>query len=129
MEKFWEKLNRTFGKILRKIKQNFGRNFEKNFVAPQKFLKNSVSTLYFFQIEEMEDVRDKQADKGELDDLIDALRKEKDHLESKLASLQEQLSKSMCEIVKLKEQLLHSQEECRVSDFFLAGANFFRQKF
>lgn len=63
----------------------------------------------------MENARDKQADKGELDDLIDTLRKEKDHLEIKLASLQEQLSKSMCEVVKLKEQFLHSQEENRVS--------------
>lgn len=63
----------------------------------------------------MEEARDMESDKNDIDDLIDSLRKEKDHLEMKVASLQEQLSKSMCEIVKLKEQLLHAQEECRVS--------------
>lgn len=63
----------------------------------------------------MEEARDKESDKNDIDDLIDTLRKEKDHLEMKVASLQEQLSKSMCEIVKLKEQLLHAQEESRVS--------------
>lgn len=75
-----------------------------------------MNCSYFkLQIEKMEQARDKQGDKNEIDDLIDALRKEKDHLEIKIASLQEQLSKSMCEIVKLKEQLLHVQEECRVN--------------
>lgn len=65
----------------------------------------------------MEDARAKQADKGELDDVIDVLRKEKDNLEIKQASLQEQLSKSMCETIRLKEQLLHTQEEFRVIIF------------
>lgn len=67
-----------------------------------------------FQIEELEEAREKKGDKGELDDMIDVLRKEKDHLEIQLASMQEQLSKSICEVAKLKEQLLHVQEECRV---------------
>lgn len=66
------------------------------------------------QIEEMEEAREKQGNKGELDDMIDVLRKEKDHLEIQSASLQEQLSKRLCEVTKLKEQLLHAQEECRV---------------
>lgn len=71
-----------------------------------------------FQIEELEEAREKQGDKGKLDDMIDVLRKEKDHLEIQLASLQEQLSKTLCEVTKLKEQLLHIQEECRVRSSF-----------
>ncbi|XP_018915212.1 cytospin-A isoform X2 [Bemisia tabaci] len=67
------------------------------------------------KIEELEAVRDKLGDKSELDELLDNARKEKDILESQTASLQEQLSRSQCEVNRLKEQLNHLQEEWKVS--------------
>jgi uncharacterized protein involved in exopolysaccharide biosynthesis len=49
-----------------------------------------------------------------LDELLDNARKEKDMLESQMALLQEQLSRSQCETARLRDQLAHLQEECKV---------------
>ncbi|XP_055907766.1 cytospin-A [Eupeodes corollae] len=56
-----------------------------------------------------------RGEKTDLTDLLDAARKEKDQLEVKVASLQEQLSRSQNEIRKLKDQLLGLTEECKVA--------------
>lgn len=60
---------------------------------------------------EMDRVR---GDKSDLSELLDVARKEKDALESQVASMQEQNSKGLCEIQKLKEQLACLSEECKV---------------
>jgi len=65
------------------------------------------------QIEELEQAR-KLGDKTEMDELLDTARKEKDTLESQIAALQEQLSRSQCETARLRDQLGHLQEECKV---------------
>jgi hypothetical protein len=65
------------------------------------------------QIEELEQARE-LGDKTELDELLDNARKEKDMLESQAALLQEQLSRSQCETTRLRDQLIHLQEECKV---------------
>jgi len=65
------------------------------------------------QIEELEQTRE-LGDKTELDELLDNARKEKDTLESQVALLQEQLSRSQCETARLRDQLTHLQEECKV---------------
>jgi transcription elongation GreA/GreB family factor len=65
------------------------------------------------QIEELEQARE-LGDKTELDELLDNARKEKDTLESQVALLQEQLSRSQCETARLRDQLVHLQEECKV---------------
>jgi chromosome segregation ATPase len=49
-----------------------------------------------------------------MDELLDNARKEKDTLESQMALLQEQLSRSQCETARLRDQLAHLQEECKV---------------
>lgn len=67
------------------------------------------------KIDEFEATRSKAGDKSELEELLDNVRKEKDVLEVQVASLQEQLSRSHCEVTKLKEQLSHLQEECKVT--------------
>ncbi|XP_055604681.1 uncharacterized protein LOC129752916 [Uranotaenia lowii] len=65
------------------------------------------------KIEELEQDR-ALGDKSDLDELLDTARKEKDALEIQVASLQEQLSISQCEIQKLKDQLARMSEECKV---------------
>ena len=54
-------------------------------------------------------------DKSDLGELLDIARKEKDLLEGQVASLQEQLSKSQCEIQKQRDQLAGLTEECKVT--------------
>lgn len=66
------------------------------------------------QIEELESARELE-DKSDLDEILDNVRKEKDALESQVASLQEQVSRGQCEVSRLKEQLSHLQEECKVT--------------
>ena len=65
------------------------------------------------KIEEYDQERLK-GDRSDLRDLLDVVRKEKDVLESQVASLQEQNSKALCEIQKLKDQLAGLSEECKV---------------
>lgn len=65
------------------------------------------------KIEELEQDR-ALGDKSDLGELLDAARKEKDGLEIQVASLQEQISISQCEIQKLKDQLARISEECKV---------------
>lgn len=65
------------------------------------------------QIIELEQARELR-DKSEMDEIIDNARKEKDLLEAQIADLQEHLSRSRCEVNKLKEQLRQLQEECKV---------------
>lgn len=55
-----------------------------------------------------------KGDRSDLRELLDVARKEKDVLESQVASLQEQNSKALCEIQKLKDQLAGLHEECKV---------------
>lgn len=55
-----------------------------------------------------------KGDRSDLRELLDVARKEKDVLESQVASLQEQNSKALCEIQKLKDQLGGLSEECKV---------------
>lgn len=54
-------------------------------------------------------------DKSDLSELLDATRKEKDLLESEMTVLQESLSKSQCEVQKLKDQIAALTEECKVT--------------
>uniref|UniRef100_A0A8D8J3Z7 Cytospin-A n=1 Tax=Culex pipiens TaxID=7175 RepID=A0A8D8J3Z7_CULPI len=65
------------------------------------------------KIEELEQDR-ALGDKSDLGELLDVARKEKDGLEIQVASLQEQISISQCEIQKLKDQLARMSEECKV---------------
>lgn len=66
------------------------------------------------KIEEMEQDR-VLGDKSDLGELLDATRKEKDILEAQIASMQEQYSKSQCEVQKLKDQLTGMVEEVKVA--------------
>ncbi|KAK6636435.1 hypothetical protein RUM43_010096 [Polyplax serrata] len=66
------------------------------------------------KISELEQARE-LGDKSEVDKVIDNARKEKDFLEAQVANLQEQLSRSICEVEKLKEQFRQLQEECKVT--------------
>ncbi|XP_046386445.1 cytospin-A-like [Ischnura elegans] len=66
------------------------------------------------KIEELEQAREVR-DKCELDNLLDHARKEKDALESQVASLQEKLSHSQCEVTRLKDSVCSLQEECKVA--------------
>ncbi|XP_055319282.1 cytospin-A isoform X2 [Sitodiplosis mosellana] len=54
-------------------------------------------------------------DKSDLSELLDVARKEKDLLESEMTVLQESLSKSQCEVQKLKDQIAAVTEECKVT--------------
>lgn len=54
-------------------------------------------------------------DKSDLSELLDVARKEKDLLESEMTVLQESLSKSQCEVQKLKDQIAALTEECKVT--------------
>uniref|UniRef100_A0A182SYV9 Uncharacterized protein n=1 Tax=Anopheles maculatus TaxID=74869 RepID=A0A182SYV9_9DIPT len=65
------------------------------------------------KIDELEQDR-AMGDKTDLEELLDVARKEKDQLETQVASLQEQLSIGQCEIQKLKDQLARLNEECKV---------------
>lgn len=69
------------------------------------------------QIVELENDRDRDDNKTDLGELLAATRKEKDDLRSMLADLQEQLSKSHCEVARLKDQVLTLQEDCMVNIF------------
>ncbi|XP_026470332.1 cytospin-A-like isoform X3 [Ctenocephalides felis] len=66
------------------------------------------------KIVELENDRDRDDNKTDLGELLAATRKEKDDLRSMLADLQEQLSKSHCEVARLKDQVLTLQEDCMV---------------
>lgn len=66
------------------------------------------------KIDELEQER-AIGDKSDLSDLLDIARKEKDLLESDMTVLQESLSKSQCEVHKLKDQLAAVTEECKVT--------------
>lgn len=63
------------------------------------------------QIEELEAARDKLGDKSELNELLNHTRREKDNLESQLASMQERVQRAYCEIDRLKEQLANLNEQ------------------
>ncbi|XP_050081749.1 cytospin-A isoform X5 [Anopheles aquasalis] len=65
------------------------------------------------KIDELEQDR-AMGDKTDLEELLDVARKEKDQLETQVASLQEQVSISQCEVQKLKDQLARLNEECKV---------------
>ncbi|KAL4121264.1 hypothetical protein QTP88_013811 [Uroleucon formosanum] len=67
------------------------------------------------KIEELEVARDKLGDKSELDELLNHARREKDNLESQLASMQERVQRAFCEIDRLKEQLANSNEQYTVA--------------
>ncbi|VVC44269.1 Calponin homology domain [Cinara cedri] len=67
------------------------------------------------KIEELESARDKLGDKSELDELLNHARREKDNLESQLASMQERVQRALCEIDRLKEQLANSNEQYTVA--------------
>lgn len=66
------------------------------------------------KIEELEQDR-ALGDKSDLGELLDVARKEKDSLEVQVASMQELLSKSQCEIQKIRDQLAGVTEECKVT--------------
>lgn len=66
------------------------------------------------KIEELEQDR-VLGDKSDIHELLDATRKEKDILEAQIASMQEQYSKSQCEVQKLKDQLTGMAEEVKVA--------------
>lgn len=66
------------------------------------------------KIEELEQDR-ALGDKSDLGELLDVARKEKDLLESEVATLQESLSKGQCEVQKLKDQVAGITEECKVT--------------
>lgn len=66
------------------------------------------------KIDEMEQDR-ALGDKSDLGELLDIARKEKDYLEVEVATLQEQLSKSQNESLRLKENLAGITEECKVT--------------
>lgn len=53
-------------------------------------------------------------DRSDMSDLLDMARKEKDLLENDMTVLQESLSKSQCEVQKLKDQIAAITEECKV---------------
>lgn len=53
--------------------------------------------------------------KSDLHDLLDTTRKEKDSLECTITALQESLTKSQCEVQKLKDQIAALTEECKVT--------------
>ncbi|XP_058061966.1 cytospin-A [Anopheles bellator] len=65
------------------------------------------------KIDELEQDR-AMGDKTDLEELLDSARKEKDQLETQVASLQEQVLISQCETQKLKDQLAQLNEECKV---------------
>ncbi|XP_031630127.1 cytospin-A, partial [Contarinia nasturtii] len=54
-------------------------------------------------------------EKSDLSELLDVARKEKDLIESEMTILQESLSKSQCEVQKLKDQIAALTEECKVT--------------
>lgn len=66
------------------------------------------------KIDEFEQER-AMGNKTDLHDLLDTTRKEKDALEGTIAVLQESLSKSQCEVEKLKDQIAAANEECKVT--------------
>lgn len=67
------------------------------------------------KIDDYEQDRALDRDKSDFDELLDVARKEKDILEGSVASLQELLSKSKCEVQKLKDQISGITEECKVT--------------
>lgn len=108
--------------------------------AAQKLIELShLSTLLEnarAKIEEYDQERLK-GDRSDLRDLLDVARKEKDALESQVAGLQEQNSKALCEIQKLKDQLAGLSEEikvvrnnakCAISEFEYKNGNLTEEK-
>lgn len=108
--------------------------------ASQKLIELShLSTLLEnarAKIEEYDQERLK-GDRSDLRELLDVSRKEKDVLESRVARLQEQNSKALCEIQKLKDQLGGLSEElkvvrnnakCRISEFEYKNSNLTEEK-
>lgn len=78
---------------------------------------NRLSTLLENEkakVLEMQQARQAKG-KSEMDELLDQTRKEKDRLEARATSLQEQLSLGQCEITRLKDQLSVLQEESMVN--------------
>lgn len=67
------------------------------------------------KIDELEQDRQLGGDRSDLGDLLDSARKEKDILEGEVASLQECLSKSQCEVQRLKDRVACITEECKVA--------------
>jgi cytospin len=69
------------------------------------------------KIEEMEQDRAlaRAGEKSDLGELLDIARKEKDHLEIEVATIQEQLSKSQNESQRLRDSLAGITEECKVT--------------
>lgn len=67
------------------------------------------------KIDELEQDRALGADRSDLGALLDVARREKDVLEGEVASLQECLSKSQCEVQRLKERVACITEECKVA--------------
>lgn len=67
------------------------------------------------KIDELELDRAAGAERSDLGELLDAARREKDILESDVATLQESLSKSQCEVQKLRDQVAGATEECKVA--------------
>lgn len=67
------------------------------------------------KIDELEQDRSLNGDKSDLSDMLDVSRKEKDTLEIQVASLQEQLSKSQCEIEKYKDLVIVTTEDFKVA--------------
>lgn len=76
-----------------------------------------LSTLLEMARSKIDELEQERAigDKSDLSDLLDIARKEKDLLESDMTLLQESLSKSQCEVQKLKEQIAAVTEECKVT--------------
>lgn len=66
------------------------------------------------KIDELEQDR-ALGDRSDLGELLDGARKEKDVLEGEVASLQECLSKSQCEVQRLKDRVACITEECKVA--------------
>lgn len=66
------------------------------------------------KIDELEQDR-ALGDKSDLGELLDGARKEKDNLEVEIATLQEQLSKSQNETLRLRDNLAGATEECKVT--------------
>lgn len=66
------------------------------------------------KIDELEQDR-ALGDRSDLGELLDGARKEKDVLEGEVASLQECLSLSQCEVQRLKDRVACITEECKVA--------------
>lgn len=93
--------------LMQSREESDGRQIEISRLAAM--LENARS-----KIDELEQDR-ALGDKSDLRELLDTARKEKDILESSITTLQESLSKSQCEVQKLKDQIAAITEECKVT--------------